>query len=336
VVDLAQLYQLGQIQAYHRARQSASLNLVVSTLQGKYIVRQHVLSEETIAHEHQVLGYLEQRRFPAPRMRLDRKGRYCVKINGASYSVYEFIKGDCFTDFIWWPAKRREIVRRAGRTLAEYHQAVAGLVPTRFKWDGYRPTEHKRWREGDLYRRALKDIRRLLQKPGAKDSVDDFARSRIDAIEQMLDLESVIENRTDLPKLVIHGDYAPWNILIGPDGSVFVLDFNSARLDLRVFDVVFATFWFAWRRDRLDADRAMALQTGYGQVEHLRDIEIELAGDIFRWIMGRSLAERLRTHYLEHRFLIRTPALLERFYQMCVFASQHPRPLLAGLEKARM
>jgi aminoglycoside phosphotransferase (APT) family kinase protein len=259
-------------------------------------------------------------------------GQAWVTIDGALYSVYEFVEGYCPTDFIWWPATRRNIISQAGLRLAEYHQAVVGLTPSFYKWDGYRPTEHSRWREGDLYRQALAGIRALLQKPIATDPVDDFARSHIAAIEQMLDLESVVEEHSDLSKLVIHGDYAPWNILLRPGKPPFVLDFNSARLDLKIFDVIFGTFTFAWRRNRLDQDKMMAFQTGYCKTGQLREIEVELASSVFQWIMARALAERLRTHYLEQRYLITELTALEEFYQMCVFSQQQPQQLVAGLK----
>ncbi|RLA99843.1 MAG: hypothetical protein DRG83_12430 [Deltaproteobacteria bacterium] len=332
LAHLVELYQLGEIQTCHRAPRSNSLNYVITTSQGKFIFRQHSLSEETVAHEHQVLSYLQRRGFSAPRMLSNQAGQAWVTVDGTLYSVYEFVEGYFPTDFIWWPSTRRDIIAQAGRTLGEYHRAVVGLVPTFYKWDGYRPTEHKRWREGDLYRHALADVRSLLRKPIATSPIDDFARSHIDAIERMLDLESAVEGCSDLSKLVIHGDYAPWNVLFRFGSPPFVLDFNAARLDLKIFDVILATFFFAWRGDCLDQGRAIAFQTGYCQTGQLREIDVKLASEVFQWIMARSLAERLRTHYLEHRFLIKDPAGLERFYKMCVFAKQQPQQLIAGLK----
>jgi thiamine kinase-like enzyme len=335
-------------------------------------------------------------------MRIHREGQAWVNIDGTTLSVYEFEEGVCYTDFVWWPSQQRQLVRQAGRTLAKYHQAVSGLEPMHFKWDAYRPRAmadpraasspqdeqhprvagshvYKRWREASLYQQSLGEIRSLLRAPRvsttdqgppaevsltSSPSIDAFARSHLDEIERLLDLESVIERRSDLPKVVIHGDYTPWNLLLRPDRSFFVLDFNAARLDLRIFDVILATFWFAWRQGGLDQDRAMAFQTGYcsawdesktmtwpqpaygtpAQVERTDPIqegtplerpsrtEIALASDIFQWLMGRSIAERLRCHYLERRLRLKTPTGLERFYQMCTFAAAQPRQLTCGLD----
>lgn len=332
-VRVAERYQLDSIQKCYSAPQSVnSTNFIVTTSRGKFIFRRHRLSKETVAHEHQVLNYLQQRDFPAPRMLSNKAGCAWTAIDGVLYSVYEFVEGYCPASFWWLPSGRRNVLYQAGRALGKYHRAVAGLIPSFQKWDGYRPTEHKRWREGDWFRRALTDIRPALQKPTANDVVDDVVRSCIDGIERMLGLESVVEGRSDLSKLVIHGDYSPWNVLFRSGQSPFVLDFNAARLDLKIFDLVFATFWFAWRSDHLDQKKAVAFQSGYSETGQLRAVDIEMASPVFRWIMARAMAERWRRYYQEG-ILLKSPEGHKRFYKMCLFAEQQPQQLVAGLNR---
>lgn len=331
IAQVADSYQLGELQSCYRAPRSNSLNFIVTSSQGKFVFRRHNLSEEAVAYEHQVLDHLQQRGFPAPRMHLNRERKPWVTLGGANFSVYEFVAGYCPTDFLWWPATRREIIVQCGRVLGEYHRAVADLVPTFSKWNAYRPTKQKRWCEGEWFRQAVAEIRACLQKSTADHEIDDFCRSHLDAIAAMLDLESVVEGRPELARLVIHGDYAPWNVLFRPNRPPFVLDFNESRLDLKVYDVTLATYWFAWRNGRLDQDRALALQTGYGETNQLAEIDIDLAGAVFRWVMARSMIERLYHHYTGKRRLTKGPAMLAEQYQMCVFAEQQPQQLVAGL-----
>ncbi len=386
LVHLGKMYRLGEIVRCYRAKPSNSLNFVVITTQGKYIFRRHLLSEETVAHEYEMLNYLRQQNFPAPRMLQDQEGRAWVNVEGEIYSIYAFVEGYRPIDFWWCPSHRRAILRQTGRTLAELHHAVVGLEPTHFKWDAYCPrtsclqAEHPleiserkeesadrssvdlagvcgprraRWRDGALYRQALTEIRVLVNKASATSPIDNFARSRIGDLERLIELEHTVEERPGLCKVVIHGDYAPWNILRRPDRSLFVLDFNAARLDLRMYDIMLATFWFAWRQDHLDMDTAVALQTGYfngcrqpssgltagcsvsGGILEPSEVEIAMAHHIFRWLMGRSIVERLRSHYLEGRFLLTDPRNLERFHQMCVWAGQQPEQLTLGLRRAQ-
>jgi len=330
---LAEMYHLGYIKRCHRIPCTLRPNFIVTTSRGKYIFRRQHLSETDIAYEHQVLDHLQQRAFPAPRILLNKADLAWSAIDGALYSVYEFIDGYCPENFLWWPAAKREIITQCGRTLGEYHQAVADLVPSFYKWNGYCPAEHKRWSEGNWFRQILADIRPLLQKPTATSPMDHFTRARIDAIERMLELEPVVESCLDLSKVVIHGDFAPWNILFRRGQPPVVLDFNESRLDLKIYDVTLATFWFAWRDNRLDQDRALAFQTGYCQTGQLSDVDISLASSAFQWIMARSLTERLYIHYLQQRPLNSSPAGMEKQYRMCIFARQQPQQLVAGLKE---
>lgn len=334
LIHLAELYQLGEIQTCRRARRSMSLNFIVTTSQGKFVFRRHHLSENAVAHECQVLNHLQYCNFPAPRMLINQAGQAWSEIDGSLYSVYKFMNGYQPTYFLWWPATWAHV--QCGRTLGKYHQSVANLTPSAYKWNGYHPTKHKRWQEGDWFRQVLTDIHPLLQKPAATSPMDDFAWSRIEAIEKMLELEAIVEERSDLSKLVIHGDYAPWNVLFRPGQSLFVLDFGESRLDLKIYDVMLATFWFAWRGYRLDQDRALAFQAGYCQTGQLHEADISLAGSVFQWIMARSLTRRLYNHYLAPRPLPGVPEAMERQYQMCVFAEQQPQQLVAGLTREDM
>ena len=195
-------------------------------------------------------------------------------------------------------------------------------------------TNNLRWRDGDLYRNALAEIQSQVSRGDGTSNVDRFANSRIGDLERLIANDSTVEGHPDLSKAVIHGDYAPWNILMKEDASLSVLDFNAARLDLRIYDVMLATMWFAWRGDHLDLETAMDLQAGYCSVATLTQAEIELGPKVFCWLLGRSIAERLRVHYQEQRFVITNPATLERQYQMCAWAEEQPEQLTRGLRAA--
>jgi hypothetical protein len=81
----------------------------------------------------------------------------------------------------------------------------------------------------------------------------------------------------------------------------------------------------------LDLETATELQAGYRRTITPTKAEIALASNVFCWVMGRSIVERLRTHYLERRFLISDASSLERMYQMCAWAQKHPQDLTHGL-----
>lgn len=334
--QLADLYQLGEIQRCYRAPQSKSLNYFVTTPQGKFVFRQQQLSEDDLVYERQILDHLQLQNFPAPRMLMDQQERGWVKVDEAFYSVYNFMSGYRTTDFLWLPSGKREVITQSGGTLARYHQVVADLIPSAYKWNGYRPSGEQRWREGGWFWQALKDIAALVQKSAAHSPLDNFVRYRLELLEQMLRLEPLVEEQNELSKVVIHGDYAPWNVFFRLQQPPFVLDFNESRLDLKIYDIVLATFWFAWRNGRLDQNRVMAFQQGYGAHGRLTQADIKLAGTVFRWIMVRSLIERLHKHYLLGRHpLSKSVNGLEKQCQICLFAEQQPQQLVAGLNGDR-
>ena len=332
ITDLAQEFHLGQVRQCYRTARSNSLNYVVVTDREKYVVRRHRLSKDTVAHEHQILTYLKEHHYLAPEMVTTPDGRAWVEVEGSLYSFYRFIDGYNPFNFVWGTATRREILFECGQALARYHQAVDGLVPTYYKWDAYRPDDHRRWREGNLYRAALSKIRPMVNKPTATSLIDQFARDHLDQLEQFLDLEETVEGCSALSKLVIHGDYAPWNILFHPGKPPIVLDFNAARLDLKIYDVILATFFFSWRNGTLDSDRAQIFQQGYNRIGRLTEVELALAGDVYQWLMGRSIAERLRSHYLDDRPWQAGTKGWERFFAQCLFSRQNAQQLISGLE----
>ncbi|MFZ5917466.1 MAG: phosphotransferase [Chloroflexota bacterium] len=329
---VAKLYRLGEIQACHRAPRSNSLNFILAASTSSYVVRRQNLSKEAVAYEQQILEHLRRKAFPAPRMVLNQQGLAWAEIDGMLYSVYEFITGYSPSDFYWWPSTRRKVIACCGRALAGYHQATNDLTPTGFKWNGYRPGGKERWRQGDWFRETLHEIRPLLQKPTFTRPIDDFTRARIDALAQMLELEEMVEARTDLSKVVIHGDYAPWNVLFCPGRPPLILDFNESRLELKIYDIMLATFWFAWNGSRLNPGRVLALQAGYCETGRLSQADIDLAGTVFQWVMARSLVERLHLYYLEKPLETAHIGRPEIQFQMCLFAGQQPRQLVAGLK----
>jgi len=332
LLNVVDSFQLGELLNCYRAPRSNSLNFILTTTKGKFVFREHSLSEETVAHEHQVLSFLQQRKFPVPQMMVNQAGQAWIQVNGSLCSVYRFVEGFAFTNFIWKPSTYFDLVREAGRTLARYHKAVSELRPTFYKWDAYQATEHRRWRDGNLYRQAFETIRSEIEDSATVTPIDQFVQTHIDELEIFLAAENRVEECTDLTKLVIHGDYAPWNLLYRPNQAPFILDFNSARLDLKIFDIILATFFFAWRDNHLHPARAMAFQQGYAEVGQVSEIDVQLADQVFQWLQGRSVAERLRVHYLEQRLLpTRAIQSMEKYHQMCLFAGQNPKQLVAGL-----
>jgi Ser/Thr protein kinase RdoA (MazF antagonist) len=55
--------------------------------------------------------------------------------------------------------------------------------------------------------------------------------------DQLVELDRAI-GRADLPRTVIHGDFGLHNLIFRPDGTAVVTDFELARRELRLIDLV--------------------------------------------------------------------------------------------------
>lgn len=65
-----------------------------------------------------------------------------------------------------------------------------------------------------------------------------------------------------LPQVVLHGDFHPANLAFADSGSVGVFDFEYARLDMRVWDIAYATLFFCvdWGSAEPSIDREQERQ----------------------------------------------------------------------------
>ena len=85
------------------------------------------------------------------------------------------------------------------------------------------------------------------------------ARELLVQVEPILDRIASLERDlapVDLPRVVVHGDYGLHNLLFPSPGQAVVVDFESARLDWRVNDLVSALGKYR-RRDRQHDTQAM-------------------------------------------------------------------------------
>ena len=80
----------------------------------------------------------------------------------------------------------------------------------------------------------------------------------------------------DLPQLVIHGDFGIHNLLFQPDGTAVVHDFELARLDWRLLDLVIAA-------SRLAPARRGAFMAGYRETNELPGAEIDVLPALWRY-----------------------------------------------------
>jgi aminoglycoside phosphotransferase (APT) family kinase protein len=235
------------------------------------------------------------------------------------------------------------------------YDAEAGLIAMRW----YDPTDFKLWkselRDGRvdpaIAARVGADLARIHA--GTAERPDIAARFPTDAIFHAIRLEPyliaaaehhpelaarlhwLVETTASTKRALVHGDASPKNILVGPDGPMF-LDAECAWWGDPAFDLAFCLnhlllkcLWVPARRDALLASFALLAETYLDRVTWEEPQEIEaraahlLAGLFLARVDGKSpveyiTSERDRDHVrlVARLFLLRPTDRLSEFWRM--------------------
>jgi Ser/Thr protein kinase RdoA (MazF antagonist) len=90
----------------------------------------------------------------------------------------------------------------------------------------------------------------------------------------------------DAPRSVIHGDFAPWNLLFDDGRLTGLLDFEATHHTFQVAD--FALSWRGYQDDVL---------RGYDEVRPLSDVEWHLVQPVYQAWLFLGLKDALAAHY---------------------------------------
>lgn len=96
----------------------------------------------------------------------------------------------------------------------------------------------------------------------------DYNAGRIAKLEQ-----------ADLDIGLVHGDPFPDNTVLSDDGRLYVIDWETASIDMLVLDIAFAALGSCRRDNQIDDDRVQVLLDGYSSVRSLRQAELDVLPD---------------------------------------------------------
>lgn len=257
------------------------------------------MSLEGITYEHSVLKYLANHNFPSPRLIPNREGETCLEVDGRHYALFDFIPGFRYEDYFFPAEKIKFFLTEAGKTLAHYHQIVDGLVPAGRKLDGFTPDGRRRWRDQDWHLDIFVASEDSFKARGTRSELSQFFLDNLARLKQSyIDLnQALAQSFSLLPKLVIHGDYGPYNVLFNKGALVAVLDFECVHLDLRAIEVITSLVRFAGPDAKLDYDKARMFFKAYISQCPLLPYEIGLMPDLFRLEKLRVLACLLEEYF---------------------------------------
>jgi len=246
-LDVLANYGLGQPGHAEAAGGTASPKLLVRVGARSYLVRRRrptSSADEVISFDHGVIGSMVDAGLPTVRPIAAADGRTWVRLGEHAYEAFPFVSG-----LVAHSQGNVRQLEAAARTLARLHRATDSLMPPgRKDW----PREH-------CIQDMTGTLRQELAGAAERDARLPAARAMLASAERLAGvLSDPLVAR--LPRVIVHGDYTPANVLFRGDrvGGVFDLDWVSRQP--RVLDVGEALQFFAFRRNSaLDPDSIWSL-----------------------------------------------------------------------------
>lgn len=217
-------------------------NVTVDTPAGRKLLKRYrpQWQEETVIYGHSILDRLAELRFPVPALAVAPDGRSYVGRGGHFYALQDFVDGASYSGRFLLRADRRRLMAGAGRTMAALHRALQGFTPLGRHHLGFEAYGGSRRRDADWHLRKAAELverSRRLARPEDQPHADWLVRHAGAALEQLGPLEEQLR-AAPLTQTVIHGDYGLHNLLFGKGGTITPVDFELARLEWRLSDLV--------------------------------------------------------------------------------------------------
>jgi Ser/Thr protein kinase RdoA (MazF antagonist) len=259
-----------------------SWNVLLQADSGPILLKRYKTSVEAaaIASEHAVLRQLAALALPAPRLVVGRDDATIVDRAGGVFAAFRYVDGRvAMHELLSSTAEQRRQVRAAGAALAILHQALADTVPAAYPRTGLGP-------DGA---RATPSAMLAEQLSGAR-RPHGASRGRMQAYAgRLCELDQRLASAS-LSTTLVHGDYGPYNILLRPGEPVLVIDFELARLDWRLLDLVTALPRFSISRAGFSRRRFDAFMGGYLEIAPAARSELIHAGALMELLSLRRAA----------------------------------------------
>lgn len=231
--EVCRRYGLHRRQSLHIDSGMANSSYLVRCAQGDYVLT--VLDNHDITSARklvELMVYLVSRNVPTSVPVADSDGEYLAVYNNHPIIVKHYLPGMCSREL------SDSLLPAAGALLA-----AVNLLRPEPSWFGLRRG-----------RRLPADTAEMLERFADRD----FARWLNEQL-QWAQLPSPGDN----PAALVHGDFCSDNIVVGPDGALALLDWETAVIDVPVIDLGMAVFGVCRSDGQFRPDRAVALIEGY-------------------------------------------------------------------------
>jgi homoserine kinase type II len=280
VSELESIYDVGPWGSLERLPKGKSRSYLLTAGGGDYVLRcsHKAKTDADMRFEHELTTFLTRNGFPAPQAVATRSGDTHVSLNGQLYCLWRFVEGSPFED------GNHAQLREAARAHATYHRLVASFEPSCLP-----PAEMNLLEE---LRDALHQMpplealaARLLERGLQAQEVSAY----LDLVPYMLEKAHDALAQLELlyasaPVITIHGGCRRGSALFRGDRLVAMLDFDSARPEVRALDLAIAVHDYAKvytdadspdHKVPLDVQVAARFLRAYQDVNPLTDAELD-------------------------------------------------------------
>jgi CotS family spore coat protein len=210
----------------------------IKTDKGMKILKKISCSEETIRFLLDAVRHLSSKGVNLPEVHKTKDGREYVCIGESCYTLTEAIEG---RNPVYSAPADMELV---ATSLAKFHKCSEGFFPA----EGTKPKYHLGlWIED--YKRQFEEIRSFYRREQESGNPDEIGRivlkefpffaGRAEKAIEGLNGKEYKEWTKAASKTgcLCHQDYAAGNLLISPDGRLYVLDTDSLTVDIAARDI---------------------------------------------------------------------------------------------------
>ncbi|RPI35101.1 MAG: hypothetical protein EHM70_00735 [Chloroflexota bacterium] len=268
--------------------------LVLETTDGVKLLKRYKsnLDAAAIRHEHSILRHLARVYFPAPRLTFTTSDDTFIQREDRIYALFDYFDGYFqYHNYFFLPAATRQFVAASGRALGLLHAVLKDFDPEGQNPNGFKSRQGERWRELDWFTEKLAWCKtKLPDLPNeAARELDGMMSKHSAWIESRLRELDVYLRAADPTRLIIHGDYGPYNLFFKQDRPVIILDFELARLDWRLSDLANALPSFARSRLGFNYTRMADFLGAYQSVFPIDQQELQLLPDVWLFLTLRRV-----------------------------------------------
>lgn len=267
-------------------------NVIVNTPLGRKVLKRYrsMLPISTILYSHSILKRLAELNFPAPRLVSTPGGADFITYANNNYALFDFVEGKSYSLSFLLPAHRQQLMWLAGQTLARFHGVLAGFIPEGHHHLGFTSYSGNWQRDMVWYAgkvEELKEKSQTLEKEADRAAAGWLIESSDYILDEMIELDELLRN-TSLLRLIIHGDFGLHNLIFPPNGAVTIMDFETARLEWRLSDLVSALSRLRYGDGRYNFESIQSFIAGYQAIFPLQAEEWELLPSVWRFHKLRS------------------------------------------------